>query len=244
MRVSPPQVQNYVPQELAEEVLLRYTLAGPYTPGTMQKVAQDQITPRLSAIPGVAGVGTQGGAVTGIAVSYDASRLRQLGIPPERILEALRSARKVESLGEQLVGSTQIPVILRDQPHDYTDLNDLPVRGPGNRIFRLGEIASVRLQEDARGMFFRFNGETSVVVEIARLPSADAIQTAAAVREAITHLETQLPLGIRFHLRNDESVALGRQLDDLMPRGRSRSWRFSWSWRWRSATGGRCRWSW
>jgi len=217
--VTQPSVQNYVPQDLAEEVLLRYTLAGPYTPGTMQTVARDQITPRLSAIPGVAGVNTQGGATTGIAVSYDASRMRQLGISPDRIREALNDSRRVEALGEELAGTAKIPVILRDQPHDYTDLNDLPIRGPGNRIFKLGELAAVRLQEDTRGMFFRFNGETSVVVEISRLPTADAIKTAAAVREAIVRLEAQLPIGIRFHLRSDESVALGKQLTDLSRRG-------------------------
>lgn len=216
---SQPSVQNYVPTELAEEVLLRYTLAGPYTPGTMQKVAQEQITPRLSAIPGVAGVGSFGGATTGIAVSYDASKLRQLGIPPERISEALNASRRVESLGEQLNGVSKIPVILRDQPHEYRDLEELPVRGPGNRVFRLGEIASVRLEEDARGSFFRFNGETSVVLEITRLPGADAIKTALAVRQEIARLEQQLPTGIRFHLRSDESVALGKQLDDLTRRG-------------------------
>jgi len=182
-------VNNYVPQELAEEVLLRYTLAGPYTPGTMQKVAQNQITPRLSAIPGVAGVNSQGGATTGIAVSYDPTRLRQLGIAPERITEALNASRRVESLGEQLTGSTRIPVLLRDQPHDYTDLEDLPIRGPGNRIFKLGEIASVRLEEDARGSFYRFNGETSVVLDVSRLPGADAIKTAAIVREEVIRLE-------------------------------------------------------
>jgi multidrug efflux pump subunit AcrB len=217
--VTQPSVNNYVPRELAEEVLLRYTLAGPYTPGTMQQVARDQITPRLSAIIGVAGVNSMGGATTGIAVSYDASRLRQLGIPPERIGEALSASRRVQALGEQLQGVGKIPVILRDQPHEYRDLEELPVRGPGNRVFRLGEIASVRLQEDARGSFYRFNGETSVVLEITRLPGADAIKTAATVREEIARLEAQLPTGIRFHLRSDESVALGRQLDDLTKRG-------------------------
>jgi len=217
--VSAPFVQNWVPQELAEEVLLLYTLAGPYTPGTMQQVAEDQITPRLSAIPGVAGVNSRGGATTGIAVSYDPARLRQLGIPPERISEALNASRRVEALGEQRAGATRIPVILRDQPHDHTDLEDLPIRGPGNRVFRLGEIAAVRLEEDARGSFFRFNGETSVILEVSRLPGADAIQTAAIVRQEVARLERQLPTGIRFHLQRDESVALGRQLDDLMRRG-------------------------
>lgn len=217
--VGAPSVQNFVPPELAEEVLLQYTLSGPYTPGTILKVAEERITPRLNAVPGVANVQLQGGATTGIAVTYDPVLLRQLNIPPERISEALAASRKVESLGEQLDGTARIPVVLRDQPHDYLDLEELPIRGPGNRVFRLGELAHVRLDEDSRGWFFRFNGETSVTLNITRLPGADAIKTSELVRTEIGVLETLLPAGIRFNLRRDESVALDRQLNDLFRRG-------------------------
>ena len=59
---TPPSVENYVPQELDEEPLLFYTISGPYTPGSLERIANEQIVPRLGSVPGVAGVVAQGGA--------------------------------------------------------------------------------------------------------------------------------------------------------------------------------------
>jgi len=55
--VNPPTVSNYVPEELDEEPLLRYSLSGPYTPGTLTRLAREQLTPRLTAVPCVCGPG-------------------------------------------------------------------------------------------------------------------------------------------------------------------------------------------
>lgn len=217
--VSPVRVTNWVPPELSERPLLTYTLSGPYTPGALRKIVEEQVTPRISAIPGVAGVDVSGGAETGIAVSYDPVRLRQLNIPPERLTQALAGSRMVRALGEQREGDHQIPVVLRDQPADHRDLEDLPVAGPGGRIFRLGELAAVRLEEDTRGMFFRFNGVPAATMRITRNPGADAIKTAAVVRSDMDRLRRTLPPGVQFHMQADESVGLSTQLNDLYRRG-------------------------
>src|SRR6185503_12048687 len=111
------------------------------------------------------------------------------------------------------------PVVLRDQPHAVEDLADLPIMGPGGRIFRVGDVAQVRLEEDSRDYFHRVNGVPAVGLDVARLPGADAIKTAARVRDAMDALKPTLPPGLRLDLRADESVELGRQLKDLIIRG-------------------------
>ena len=113
---TPPTVENYVPQELDEEPLLFYTISGPYTPGSLERIANEQIVPRLGSVPGVAGVVAQGGAELGVSVSYNPQRLRQLGISPSDLVVAIREARMVEALGHQRAGSTERRVVLRDQP--------------------------------------------------------------------------------------------------------------------------------
>jgi multidrug efflux pump subunit AcrB len=114
--VVPPRVSNFVPEELSEAPLLRVLLSGPYTPGAMQRIADQQLTPRISAVPGVAGVSVGGGTEFGATVSYDASLLRQLGISPDLIGEAIRNARVVTALGTERIGASKREVVLRDQP--------------------------------------------------------------------------------------------------------------------------------
>jgi multidrug efflux pump subunit AcrB len=216
---TPPSVSNYVPENLEEQPLLMFTLSGPYTPGTLQKLANETVTPRLSSVTGVAGTTVQGGTDLGVSVSYDASLLRQLDVSPAALGSALADARIVRALGEERLGSTQRQVVVRDQPQVLEELNDLPVLGPGGRVFRLGELATIRPEEDSRGRFFRINGNPAIAINVSRLPGADAIKTVAGVRAALNELEPALLNGVKFRIVADESVELASQLKDLVTRG-------------------------
>ncbi|NOT07263.1 MAG: efflux RND transporter permease subunit [Gemmatimonadales bacterium] len=216
---SMPSVSNYVPEELDEPSLLQYRLSGPYTPGTLSRLAREQLSPRLTSVEGVSNVTSFGVAELGVAVSYDVQRLRQLDISPALLSAALAGARMVQALGEERLGSTVRTVVLRDQPKAYQDLEALPIRAPNGRIFRLGELASVRPEEDAQGRFARLNGTTAVGLDITRLPGADVIHTARKVKAAVQELSSVLPPGVTMRLENDESVDLSKQLNDLILRG-------------------------
>lgn len=214
-----PRVSNYVPDGMDEAPLLSLTMAGPYTPGTLQRLLEERVQPRLASFAGVAGVRASGGAELGVVISYDAYRLRQLGIPPERLAQAAGSARLVQSLGMLHGAGTVRAVVLRDQPAAVDSLASLPVMGPGGRRFRLGELATVRAEEDTRGRFFRINGRTAVALDITRHPGADAIATAAALRGEIARVQSRLPVGVQLRVMADESEGLSRDLRDLTQRG-------------------------
>lgn len=212
-------VGNYVPSDLDEEPLQSYTVYGPYTAGALEELVERQVKPPLAAVDGVAGVRSQGGAIVGVAVVYQPERLRQLGILPASLLEVLTSARAVRALGVEHAGASERRVVLRDVPHVIEDLGGLPVRGPGGRIYRLSELATIRREEDNQDSFFRINGDPAVAMQIARLPGADAIKTARKVRAMLAELTPRLPPGLRFQVIGDESERLARQLDDLGRRG-------------------------
>ncbi|MEO8226064.1 MAG: efflux RND transporter permease subunit [Gemmatimonadota bacterium] len=214
-----PSVSNYVPEDLDETPLLSYSVSGPYTAGALAKLARERIVPRISAVQGVAGVASFGGAELGVAVAYDATRLRQLGISPVLLQQALSKSRLIASLGAERAGATERRVVLRDQPGAIQDLANLPIIGAGGRIYHMGELATIRQDEDARGTFYRIDGQPAVSLSISRLPNADAIETAAAARAAMDELATTLPAGLRVSLRSDETKDLKRELNDLILRG-------------------------
>lgn len=212
-------VSNFVPEGLDEEPLVEVTVYGPYTPGTLQETIERQVTPRVSAVPGVAAVQAYGGAVVGVSVSYQPERLRQLGVDPGALREALATARVVQALGIEAAGGSQRMVVLRDTPKDLQALEQLPVRGAGNLIHSLGSLATIRREEDTRDRFFRVDGEPAVTIRVTRLPTADAVRTAQQVRATLEELRSSLPSGIRFKVLRDESLRLGDQLHELAKRG-------------------------
>ncbi len=215
-----PRVSNYVPDELAEQPLLRYTISGPYTAGTLARLARERIVPRLAAVPGVAGVDVTGGAEQEITVAYDALRLRQLAVSPDALRQALATAQLRRGLGTERAGAAERPVVLEARAATLGAVADLPVQvADRDRTFRLGDVAAIRLEEDSRDAFYRVNGEPAVGLTISRLPGADAIRTAAAVRRAMAELTPALPLGIKHRVHADESAELWRQLKTLAVRG-------------------------
>jgi multidrug efflux pump subunit AcrB len=117
---------------------MQVRITGPYTPGALQKMLVDVVEPRLSAVPGVAGIGRGLGVEIGVSVSYDAQRLRMLGVPPDLLTDAIGNARVVQALGTERLGATQRAVVLRDQPGALEDLADLPVRAPSRPRLRAG----------------------------------------------------------------------------------------------------------
>ncbi len=215
---TPPQVGNLVPEELEEPPLLRVLLNGPYTPGALQRIADDVFTPRLSAVNGVSAVSVNGGTEFGASVSYDPTLLRQVGVDPAALATAIREARMVQALGTERLGASKREVVLRDQPNALEELEELPIRGRGTRVFRLGELAQVRPEEDTRGEFFRVNGNTALALTITREAGADAIKTADGVRAALRALGPELPAGLRWQITSDESEELDEQLTDLFTR--------------------------
>ncbi|MDZ4258778.1 MAG: efflux RND transporter permease subunit [Gemmatimonadales bacterium] len=212
-------VSNWVPEELTEQNLMEINVTGPYTPGALAKIAEDRVVPRLSALPGIAGVSVRGGARLGVAVAYNPANLRQLGIDPTAIQSAIGTARLVDAIGTEQLGANERNVVLRDVPSTIDELARLPVRASNGRVFALGELTTIRPDEDAEGNFYRLNGVTAVSLSLARQPTADAIKTAAAAREALDIAQTALPPGVVLKIASDQSEDLAKQLRDLLLRG-------------------------
>lgn len=217
--VSTPQVSNFVPEGLAERPLLVLSVSGPYTPGTLQKLLNERVKPRLSAVQGISDVSVNGGATLGVSVTYDAALMRRIGMSPNLITSTVQGARQVEALGFESNGLNARPVLMRDQPADLEDVMRLPVRGRALRVFPLGELATARAEEDTRGAFYRINGRPAVGVSISRHAGADAIKTAAKLREVIVELRKEMPRAVTIAISNDQSIDLADDLRDLAQRG-------------------------
>jgi hydrophobic/amphiphilic exporter-1 (mainly G- bacteria), HAE1 family len=218
-RTVNPRVSNYVPDALVDKPLLVFSVTGPYTPGALQKIVNDQVVPRIMAVPGVGNASAQSNVRMGVAVIYDPQLLRQLQISPGSLVTALSSARQVRALGDERLGASVRHVILRDEPRALEELTALPIRSATGRIFRLGELARLTPQEDAEGAFSRIDGLPSMIMTVSREAAADAIKTANAVLANIESVKPSLPDGIRFTVTSNQSVDLGKRLRDLEIRG-------------------------
>ena len=213
-------VGPYVPDDLRESPLMELNVTGPYTPGALTKIAEDVVVPRFATLDGIAGDPyLRGEARNGVVVSFDATRLRQLGIDASQLTAAVSTARMVEFLGAERMGATERSVSLRDTPNAIEDLGALPITGPKGVVYRLDELAAIRPEEDRRGRFYRLNGLTAVTVSLNRQAGADAIKTAKRARAMAAEVQDLLPQGVKLEIATDASEDLVKQLNDLLLRG-------------------------
>ncbi len=217
--VSRPSVSNFTPEGLEEPVLLQVQVSGPYTPGALGKMLDEQAAPRLAAVPGVSSVSSRGGSNIGVALVYDPALLRRLDMSPTLLTGAINGARIVEALGSETRDGVTRSVTLRDEPKTLNDVEQLPISAPGDRVFTLGELSTIRAEEDAMGNFFRINGVPAVAISLYRHANADAIKTAAAARSTVEELQRIAPPGVRYRVSQDASIDLDKELKDLMKRG-------------------------
>ncbi len=217
--VTRPSVSNFTPEGLEEPVLLQVQVSGPYTPGALGRMLEEQAAPRLAAVPGVSSVSSRGGSNIGVALAYDPALLRRLDMSPTLLTGAINNARIVEALGSETRDGVTRSVTLRDEPKTLDDVEQLPISAPGDRVFKLGELSTIRAEEDAMGNFFRINGVPAVAISLYRHANADAIKTAAAARATVDELQRIAPPGVLYRVSQDASIDLDKELKDLMKRG-------------------------
>ena len=217
--VSPVRVGNYAPEGLEELPLLQVDVSGPYTPGTLQRFLDDVVVPQLAAVRGVSGVRTMGGNARGVAVTYDPVTLRRAGVTPGQLVQALTTAGARIPLG---IDARQRNVVVAPDATSLEAVRALPVAlatDGASMPMTVGDLTTVRADEESDGRFFRIDGDPAVALFVDRAAGADAVRTAAAVRTVLHAVQRQAPLGVQLRVRQDTSEDIAKSVGDLARRG-------------------------
>jgi multidrug efflux pump subunit AcrB len=87
----------------------------------------------------------------------------------------------------------------------------------GDRVFRLGDIATVRRGFiDPPQPMFRVNGEPAIGLAIAMRDAGDILALGENLRQEMTAIAAELPLGIEYTLVADQAVTVDVAIDDFM----------------------------
>ena len=96
--MSYPLLRMSRPDDKEERPFMSYTLNAAAAPIVIQRLAENQIKPRLSGIPGIYRVDVSGATPMEWRLEYDSHQLRELGIGVEDIQDAIRRYYQKEFL--------------------------------------------------------------------------------------------------------------------------------------------------
>jgi HAE1 family hydrophobic/amphiphilic exporter-1 len=150
-------------------------------PVELTELIEDQLRYRFARIPGVAQVDVWGGFNREVRIELDPERLKAVGLPLERVLQAIRDANLDLPAGKIEEGPYE--VTLR-APAEFVNLdqirNTVLAQRDGSGI-RLGQIAEVIDTYEKLTRIVRVNGERGLRVAIRKQANANTVEVAQRI---------------------------------------------------------------
>lgn len=182
--------------------------------GRLQDLAES-LRKRLEAVPGVRRGEKWGYPEKQVQVVLDLDRMSRLGLPPGRLLEAIRGANQVLPGGAVEAGERRFTVKTTGALASLDELRELPVSGAGLAVVRLRDVAEVRWDYEERDQLARFNGRRAVLVTVQPQSGRSAPELQQAVRRALDGFRAGLPSDVALEVGFDQAENVARRLGGL-----------------------------
>lgn len=159
-------------------------LSGAVPERTLLKAARD-LQDRLQALEPVLEAKLAGHRDEMLEVVIDPLRLESYNVTAGELISVVSANNQLIAAGEVEGASGAFSVKV---PSSFTTARDvfaLPVKVNGDRVVTLGDLADIRLTFQDRTGTARFNGETTVALQVVKRKGFNLIDTAQAVRAAV-----------------------------------------------------------
>ncbi len=162
-------------------------------PVALTELVEDQVRYRFARVPGVAQVDVWGGYTREVRIELDPGRVNALGIPLDRVLDALRDANLDRPAGKLEEGRYE--VTLR-APAEYVDLeqirNTVLLEQAGAAV-TLRQVAEVHDTYEKLTRLVRVDGERGIRVAIRKQADANTVEVARNILAQIDVVNEAYP---------------------------------------------------
>ena len=214
-------VRGRLPEEAEAPVMFKFDanaqpimgigVEGNFDRVTLREIAENDLSPRLERVPGVASVSVEGGLRRQIHVELSKEKITALELPVNRIIQLLRSENQNVPLGEIDEGDRTYLLRSQGQFENLDQIRDLVVMTRTGVPVYLKDIAKVSdATEDFRS-FTRINGNPGVRLRVTKQSGQNTVAIADAVRVEVARINNEIP-GLRLQVLDDSSVFIKRSI--------------------------------
>ena len=176
--------------------------------------AERYVVDRLSSIDGVAQVRVGGQQRYSMRVWLDREALAARGLTVNDVENALR--RENVELPAGSIESQDRDFTLRvmrgyQEPGDFAELT--LAKGADGYLVRLGDVARVERGSSERRAYFRGNGQPNIGLGIIKTSTANSLDVARSVKEALPAIQATLPEGTNIFVAFDSTIFIDAAVD-------------------------------
>ncbi len=165
---------------------------------------------------GVAEVASVGGFVKQYSIVVDPNRLRALGIPLERVREAVRTSNA--DVGGRTVELSEFEFMVRGRGYirSVADIENVVLKTDRGVPLRVKDVARVEISPDERRGIAELNGEGEVASGIVlQRFGANALAVIDNVKVQLAEIAPSLPKAVEIVPVYDRSELIGRAIETL-----------------------------
>ena len=172
----------------------------------LRQLADVQLRPLLTTVPGVAGVDILGSSPPEITVEADPARLQPLGLTLDDIVTALKASNSVAGIGRIESRHRLYLALVENRVADPAAIAAIPIKtgkAGGAGLVTLGQVATIARTAAPAYTRVTADGRDAVLVNIRQTPTADAVALVAAVDARLK--AAALPRDVRVSPFYDQS---------------------------------------
>ena len=210
---SPPGF--YKTNPAASPVLLLALTSSTLTTGALYDAADSVVLPHISQIPGVGKVSVLGGEQPAIRIQTDMRRLAAMGIGSDTVRVAIVAASGPSALGSFDGPSGGVTIAMNDQLMAPDDYANLVVAQRNGVVVHLHEVADVSDSvRDLRTAAW-YNGKSAVIVQVAKKPNANVIETVEAIRALLPNIHQWISPSIHVDVFIDRTSTIRGSVQEI-----------------------------
>ncbi|MBI2835395.1 MAG: efflux RND transporter permease subunit [Acidobacteria bacterium] len=171
----------------------------------LREIAQNDLSPRLERVPGVAAVSVEGGLRRQIRVELSREKITALDLSVDRVVNLLRTENQNIPIGEIDEGDMTYLVRSQGQFSNLDEIRDLVVLTKQGVPVYLRDIADVRdTTEDMRSLT-RINGKPGVRMRVTKQSGENTVAIASLVHREVGRINREVR-GVRLTVLDDSAV--------------------------------------
>ena len=202
----------------SEFPILIVNLTGNVPERTLLRLARS-LQDRIEGIDAVLEAGLAGQRDEMLEVVIDPLRLEAYDVTAGELISVVNNNNLLIAAGEVESAQGSFAVKIPSSFTEAADVYELPVKRNGDRVVTMGDLTDIRLTFEDRAGTARFNGVTTVALQVVKRKGFNLIDTAALVREAIAAERATWPEAVQQAVdvgaSNDQSRGVASMVSQL-----------------------------
>ena len=202
----------------SEFPIIIVNLTGNVPERTLVQIARD-LQDRLEALDSVLEASLAGYRDEMIEVEIDPLKLEAYNVTAGELISVVQNNNQLIAAGDIKTPTGSTAVKIPSSFDELQDIYDLPIKANEDSVVTLGDLATIRLTFEDREGTARFNGETTVALQVVKRKGFNLIGTAAEVRRIVDETREDWPPELQkavwVGVSNDQSIIVDSMVRQL-----------------------------